>query len=87
MLIHMSVINIDHISHFKEGREDVNDDAHSGRPSTSTTNGNIEAVKKIILDNHQLTITEVADDVGILREAIHKLNMQEHMYVCICNSP
>ena len=33
---------------FKEGREDVNDDAGSGRPSTSTTAENINAVKKII---------------------------------------
>ena len=30
---------------FKDGREDVNDDAHYGRPSASTTDENIEAVK------------------------------------------
>ena len=36
---------------FKEGREDVNDDASPGRPSTLTTDENIEAVKKMILDN------------------------------------
>ena len=36
---------------FKEGREDVNDDASPCRPSTSTTNENIEALKKIILNN------------------------------------
>ena len=33
---------------FKEGREDVNDDARPGLPSTSTTDENIEAVKKMI---------------------------------------
>ena len=38
---------------FKEDREDVNDDAYSGCPSTSTTDENIEAVKKMILDNRQ----------------------------------
>ena len=32
---------------FKEGREDVNDDARTGRPSKSTTDEDIEAVKKI----------------------------------------
>ena len=36
---------------FKEGREDINDDARPGRPGTSSTVENIEAVKKIILDN------------------------------------
>ena len=43
---------------FKEGREDVNDNARSGRPSTSTTDENIEAVKKMILDNRRITIIE-----------------------------
>ena len=50
---------------FKEDREDVNDNTRSGCPRTSTTNENIEAVKKMILDNHRITIREVADDVGI----------------------
>ena len=30
-----------------------------------TTDENIEAVKKMILDNHQITIGDVDDDVGI----------------------
>ena len=36
---------------FKEDREDVNDDAHPGSPNSSTTDENIEAVKKMILSN------------------------------------
>ena len=48
---------------FKEDQEDVNDDA--GPPNMSTTNENIEAVKKMILDNLRITIKEVADDIGI----------------------
>ena len=50
---------------FNEDREDVNDDARPGRPSTSTIDENIEAVKKRILANRRITIREVADDVGI----------------------
>ena len=50
---------------FKEGREDVNDDARSGLSSMSTTDENIEAVKKMIVDNHRIIIREIADDVGI----------------------
>ena len=50
---------------FKNGREDVNVDAHPGRPSTSTTDENIETVIKIILNNHRINIREVADNVGI----------------------
>ena len=50
---------------FREGREDVNGHARSGRPSTLTTDKNIEAVKKMILDNRRISIREFADDVGI----------------------
>ena len=57
---------------FKEGREDVNDDAHAGRPITSTTKENIEAIKKVIFDNH--CYREVADDVGILCQTIFTEN-------------
>ena len=44
---------------FKESREDVNDNICPGRPSTSTTDKNIEAVKNMILDNRRITIREV----------------------------
>ena len=50
---------------FKEDWEDVNDNARPGRPSTSTTDENIKAVKKMILNNRRITIREVADDIGI----------------------
>ena len=49
---------------FKEGREDVRDDARPGRPSTLTTDKNIEAVKQMLLNNRRTTIREVGDDVG-----------------------
>ena len=50
---------------FKEGRDDINDDARPGLPSTSTTDENIEAVKKMILDNSRITIRDVVDYAGI----------------------
>ena len=51
-----------------EDREDANDGRCSSldRPSTSTTDENIEAPKKMILDNPRITIREAAYDVGIL---------------------
>ena len=56
---------------FKEGRENVKDDARPGRPSTSTTDENIEAAKKMILDNCRLTIRAAADDVAISFGSCH----------------
>ena len=43
----------------------VNDDARPGRPSTSTTDENIEAVIIMILNNRRITAREVTDDVGL----------------------
>ena len=40
-------------------------DARPGRPSTSTSSENTEAVKKIVMENRRITIREVAEDVCI----------------------
>ena len=48
-------------------------DARLGRPSTSTTNENTEAVKKIVMDNRRITIREVAKDVGISVGSCHAI--------------
>ena len=49
---------------FFEGREDMNNEERAGRPSTSTTDENIE-VKKIVLVNRRITVREVAEDLNI----------------------
>ena len=45
---------------FKEDQEYVNDDPRPGPPSTTTTDENIEAVKKMILDNRRITTLMLA---------------------------
>ena len=54
---------------FEECREVINNDDRPSRLSTSTIVENLKAVKKMILDNRQIFISEVADDVGILFES------------------
>ena len=51
---------------FKERGEDINDNACPVRPSTLTTDENIEAVKKTILDNRRNTIREVIRYLALL---------------------
>ena len=51
----------------------MNDDARPGRPSTSTTNENTEAVKKMVMENRRITIREVAEDVGISVGSCHAI--------------
>ena len=50
---------------FKDSQESVNANACPRRPNTSINNKNIDAMKKMILDNNRVTIREVADDIGI----------------------
>jgi len=57
---------------FTEGREDVNDDARSGRPSISITDENVEEVKKIVMENHRIT-REVVEDVSISVGSYHTI--------------
>ena len=50
---------------FSESQEDVNDGERAERPSTSTTDENIDEVKKIVLVNRRITVREVAEDLSI----------------------
>ena len=58
---------------FTEYREEVNDDARPGWPSTSTANENTEAVKKIVMENRRVIIREVAEDFGISVGSCHAI--------------
>ena len=58
---------------FSEGREDVNNEERAGRPSTSTTDENIDEVKKIVMVNHRITVREVAEDLNISIGSCHSI--------------
>ena len=53
--------------------EDVNDEERAGCPSTSTTDEDIDEVKKIVLVNRRITVREVVED--LLARAIRFLPM------------
>ena len=53
---------------FKEGREDVEDDSRSGRPSTSRTADNVERVKQMVRGDYRLTVRMIADELEINHE-------------------
>jgi len=49
----------------KDGRESVQDDKHSGRPSTCTTQEMIADVLEVILKDRRQTIHDVCNSVGL----------------------
>ena len=50
---------------FEEGREETTDEDRSGRPSTSITPENVDAVKDLVLQDRRITVREVAEELGI----------------------
>ena len=50
---------------FKDGQESVEDDKHSGRPSTCTTPEIIAEVLEVILEDRRQTIHDVCNRVGL----------------------
>ena len=50
---------------FKQGREEVEDDHRSGKPSTSRTDKNAERVRQKVRSERRLTVRMVADKQGM----------------------
>ena len=49
---------------FKSGREEVENDPESERPSTTKTDKNIMSVKQVVRNARRLTVQMIADELG-----------------------
>ncbi|CAF3845457.1 unnamed protein product [Rotaria sp. Silwood1] len=50
---------------FREGREEVEDEARPGRPITKIIYGNIEQVRLLIDDDRYMTIEQMQEQTGL----------------------
>ncbi|CAF4422672.1 unnamed protein product, partial [Didymodactylos carnosus] len=50
---------------FREGRDDLEDEARPGRPVTETTTENIEQVRLVIDDDPRVSIEEIQEQTGL----------------------
>jgi AraC-like DNA-binding protein len=66
---------------FKDGCTLADSDQRSGRPSTSRNANVIENVRSLILEDHSLTVQEIADEVGISRGSAHSI-LTEDLHMC-----
>ena len=62
---------------FKEGREGVEDDSWSGRPSTSRTADNVERMKQMVHGDRRLTVRMIADELDISCDSVWKIITEE----------
>uniref|UniRef100_A0A8C4Q143 Transposase n=1 Tax=Eptatretus burgeri TaxID=7764 RepID=A0A8C4Q143_EPTBU len=70
---------------FKEGREEVEDDPRSGRPSTSRMADNIECVKQMAHRDHRLTVWMIAEELSINKVTVWSIITEnlEMRKVCV----
>jgi len=58
---------------FRDGREDVKDDARSGRPLTARTDKNVESVHRLLTEDHCTTLQMIADRLNIGKETVRQI--------------
>ena len=58
---------------FRDGREDVKDDARSGRPSTTRTDKNVEYVRRLLTEDQGTTLQMIADHFIIGKETVRRI--------------
>ncbi|KAE9542487.1 hypothetical protein AGLY_003348 [Aphis glycines] len=63
----------DWFKRFKNGRESVDDDPCSGRPSTSTDDAHVTEFNAIVRSNRRLTVREIAEDCNISVGSCHEI--------------
>ena len=69
---------------FKEGREDVEDDPRSGRPSTSKTEENVERVWQKVRSDCRLTVRMTANELSMNSERVRTIITEEMGMRKIC---
>ena len=58
---------------FRDRREDVKDDARSGRPSTARTDENVGSLHRLLTEDCRTTLQMIADHLNIDKETVHQI--------------
>jgi len=58
---------------FQDRRENVKDDARSGRPSTARTDENVESVHHLLTEDRHTTLQMIADCFNIGKETVRQI--------------
>lgn len=69
---------------FREGREGVEDEQRSGRPSTAHTSDNTEKVRAVLNSDRRLSVRLIADRVDLPKSIVHDIITTELQMRKIC---
>jgi len=68
------------VQRFQAGRQSLEDDERSGRPTTSGCQENVKVIEEVILGDRCLTIREIAAITGVSKSQVHRIMSEElHM--------
>ncbi|XP_054723716.1 protein GVQW3-like [Uloborus diversus] len=62
---------------FKEGREDVTDEARSGRPSNSKTDNNVSCVRELLNSDRRMSVRLLSDSLNLPKTIVHEIVSEE----------
>src|SRR5215469_12085722 len=62
---------------FLEGREQVEDEPHTGRPSTSKTDDSVGRVWSLVRSDHRLTLRMISSELDLNRFTVHQILTQD----------
>src|SRR5215469_12214546 len=62
---------------FLEVREQVEDEPHAGRSSTSKTDDNVERVRSLVRSDHRLTLRMISSELNLNRFTVHQILTQD----------
>lgn len=68
------------IARFENGREDVQDDHRSGRPSTSVNEQNVDAVHLLVEEDRRITLDEIAMTLDISHGSVEEI-LHDHLHL------
>jgi len=70
---------------FRGGREEMKDDARSGRPTTARTDENVESVRCLLTEDSRTTFQVIEDRLNIGKETVRRIVTEELEQRKICS--
>nr|XP_050030238.1 protein GVQW3-like [Dermacentor andersoni] len=70
---------------FKEGLEQVADKCRSGRPTTTTTDENVDRVREVLRSDRRLSIQQIADTLYMSTFAVHRTVTEDLQMRKVCS--
>ena len=67
------------------GREDIDDDPRSGRPTECRNDNNVERISQLLLQNHHLSLRMLANEVNIGKDTVRRIVVEDLRKRKICS--